>query len=178
MEIRCLGKFSLLTDGRHFPLPQTKSAELLAYLACEMGGPVSKRRLAEALWPAAEPEQALDCLYKACRPIRNTPFASHILSSRGEMRLDMVGVRCDLADFRRHYAARNDIARCEAAVALYRGALLGENFYEWSNAWEAYYDIRYLEVLTLLADHYDRIGDKAKAAYYRRKLDEHAADGR
>lgn len=158
-------------------MPLKKSAELLAYLVCEMGAPVSKHRLAEVLWPAAEAEQAMDCLYKACRPIRKTPFAAHVVSTPGEMRFDLTGVSCDLVDFRCHYDFRCDIARCEAAVALYRGPLLGENCYEWSSAGEAYYDIRYVELLTSLGEHYEKAGKKARAAYYQRALDEHLAGG-
>jgi len=134
--------------------------------------------LAEEIWPSAESQQSLDCLYKACRHLRKIPFSSIIHMSQGEMRVSLANIRCDLVEFRAHYAARQDIARCEAAVELYRGPLLSENCYEWSNAWEAYYDIRYLEMLRLLAEHYEKDGNAAKAAYYRSKLGTHMTGGR
>jgi len=120
----------------------------------------------------------MDCLYKACRHLRDTPFASVIFASQGEMRLSLAGVRCDLVDFRGGYAARHDIARCEAAADLYQGPLLAENVYEWSSSWEAYYDIRYLDLLTVLVEHYSKVGNQAKASYYRSKLEAHTATGR
>lgn len=91
------------------------------------------------------------------------------------MRLSLTPLRCDLADFRKHYAAHQNIEHCEAAVSLYRGPLLAENYYEWSSSWEAWYDIRYMEMLICLAKHYKASGDKLKAAYYQKKLDEHSS---
>ena len=94
------------------------------------------------------------------------------------MRLSLDGIRCDIVDFRDLYADRQDMSRCEAAVELYHGSLFADDVYEWSREWEAYYDVRYLELLTLLAARYSEAGNQAKAAYYRSRLDAHAMTGR
>lgn len=134
---------------------------------------MSKIRLAELLWPGVATAQALDSLYKVCRFIRGLARRDiHIplISQRGELSLDMDRLECDLYSFERLAEAQDDPEGWARAAALYAGPVLAEDCFEWSPAFEAYYEMRHLELLERLADHYRRCGLKIRARYYTGKI--------
>ena len=82
--------------------------------------------------------------------------------------LDYDRLDSDIARFRRLYQSREEIACCLAAIELYTEPFLLNECYEWSATAEAYYDIRYLELLGMAEQYYRSQGNRAKAAYYAR----------
>ncbi len=149
-----------------------KAEELLAYLVWE-GRPVGKKRLAAVLWPDSEPRKARDNLYKVCRYLGEFQNGAIPLVIRREaVWVETEAIDCDIRRFEEYYRSFPNVDCCLEAVALYKAPFLFEALYEWTQEAEAYYDIRYLECLELLAEHYDRNGNGRKADYYRKKLEQ------
>lgn len=141
---------------------------------CERGRPVRKTNLAETLWPDAAPENAMSSLYKVCRYIRGFSMNGcniPITESHGEVWLDMADVACDLDEFEKCYADRNNFESCASAVELYRAQLFFSECFEWVALLEAYYDIRYVEMVEILVSHHTRLNNRQMADYYKRKME-------
>ncbi len=155
-------------------LKNGKARELLALLACEGGGPVSKRRAASLLWGEAGEEQALDSLSKVCGSLRG--FSREhgdclpLVSTYGELRLDMDRLWCDLAEFSR-LAAREDTESLRRAAALHTGELLASEAYEWAEDYAGWMEIRFLELCESLAARCRERGREKLARQYERFLE-------
>ena len=173
-SVACFGSLAFYRDGLLLHIPNQKARELLALLLSEFGRPLRKSQAAELLWPETDSEHAMDSLYKVCGTIRRLGQAEAALpleSRRDALWLDLGRLDSDVARFRRLYRSREEIACCLAAIELYTAPFLINECYEWSAAAEAYYDIRYLELLSLAERHYRAQGDQAKAAYYAQLAD-------
>lgn len=172
--ITCFRKFSLRMEGEILTITNRKAAELIAYLACARGEPVSKVEVATALWPDADEKRARNCLYKACGFIRffrggDSPFP--LVDARGEIWIDMAHVSCDLIEFERLYEMRGEPENCRRAIDLYRGPLLYADDYDWAVNIAGYYEIRWLEMLDLMAEYCEALGDERLVDYYRKKAE-------
>lgn len=171
--IYCFGKFRLIYGGRHVPISNRKAEELLAYLTVT-GTPVSKEKAAGLLWEASEPNRARDSLNKVCAYLRklkkNTVTQLPLYIRRDELYLDMTLGYYDIREFKRLCENETDAAGWERAVALYTAPLLLENCYDWAVLEEAYYDIRYGELLKKLADYYRTEERTDMALFYEEKL--------
>ena len=166
----CFSKFAFCINGNIENLHSAKAEELIAFIACERGS-VSKAKAAESLWSAANPNHAMDSLYKTLRHIRSLPFHVPIVHTRRTLQLDLFNVDLDIDEFL-ECCKSSDVTSWERAVEIYRGILLIDNAYEWSSMYEAFYDVRYYELLNRLAEHYKAARNKNKARYYQSKLDE------
>src|SRR5438034_883288 len=62
LDLRLLGRFALLENGRQLPVPGTKDRALLAFLAMRSGEPQSRERLIGLLWGDRSEEQARQSL--------------------------------------------------------------------------------------------------------------------
>lgn len=154
-------------------LKSGKAKELLALLACEGGGPVLKRRAASLLWGEAGEEQALDSLSKVCGNLRRLSREHGgflpLISTYGELRLDMDRLWCDLAEFSQ-LAARGDTESLRQAAALHTGELLESEAYEWAEEYAGWMEIRFLELCESLADRCREQGKGKLARQYERFL--------
>ncbi len=170
-ELICFGSFRLRLGGKLLPLKSGKAKELLALLACEDGGPVSKRWAASLLWEEAGEEQAMDSLSKVCRTLR--AFSKQhgdclpLLFTYGELGLDMSRLRCDLSEFSR-LAASDGTESLRRAAALHAGELLAAEAYEWAGEYGGRLEIRFLELCEALADRYREQGKEKLARQYER----------
>lgn len=174
LTVCCFGKLTLFCGNRYINLKNRKARELIAFLICTNGKPARKTRAAEILWPDAAPENAMSSLYKVCRHIREfscNGFNIPVAESRGEIWLDMTGVICDLRKFEKLYADRSNVESCTSAIELYEAQLFFDESYDWVLPFEAYYDIRYVEMLEILTSHYSSLGNTAMAAYYKSKME-------
>lgn len=138
----------------------------------ERGKPLRKAYVAETLWPGVDQAHAMDCLYKACGVLRRlirqgVPLP--LVCSRDTLLLDGTRIDSDVNRFERLYLQREDADCREAAIALYTAPFLLNEYYEWTARLEAYYDMRYLELLQLAAKSADT---SPAASYYRGLLDE------
>lgn len=143
-------------------------------MLCNRGGPVKNTVLAENLWPDFRKENAMDNLYKVIRSIKNMWLDGHsipVLMEHGEVYLDRAAYSCDLTEFEQFYQEKHDMAKCAAAVELYRGNLLYDEAYDWVAPYEAYYDIRFLEMAERLTLYYASIGNSRLENYYRSRTE-------
>lgn len=173
VNIACFGNLNITLEGKNkvIAIGSRKTEELIAYLLCSGGVFVSKQKIAAALWNKFTAERAMDNFYKTLKRLYCLGFFS-IENLRGKIRLNMENICCDVFTFEELYAKRREIDQCEAAVALYRGPLLFDECYDWISIWEAYYDIRYQELLNRLIMYYKKQGDFAKVAYYTGIMDQ------
>lgn len=133
----------------------------------EQGKPLRKAYVAETLWPGADGAHAMDCLYKAYGVLRRLIRQGIPLPlswDRDTLLLDGTHIDSDVGRFERLYLRRGEAGCREAAIALYTAPFLLNEYYEWTARREAYYDMRYLELLRLAAEEAD---DPSAAAYYR-----------
>jgi two-component SAPR family response regulator len=86
------------------------------------------------------------------------------------MRLDVTGIYCGIFEFDRLYECRNSPENGAKALELYRGPVLGDEFYDWISIWEAYYEMRYEELLYIMVNHCASVHRIAAERYYRKKL--------
>ncbi len=122
----------------------------------EAGGPLSKRYIASVLWPEVDLERARDCLYKTLAWLRAEPELGGLLgldAARESVSLRGEALSTDLEEFDRCYAGREDIRCCRRAAELYSGPLLWQECYDWTDEKQSWYEIRYAEVLSILAAH-------------------------
>ncbi|MDR2359936.1 MAG: hypothetical protein LBD85_01465 [Oscillospiraceae bacterium] len=165
----CFSHFSLTINGKSVNLHSLKADELIALLICERGKPISKQRAAGALWP--NNDCPLPNLYKVIEHIHRWRFEGvsvPLIAARGSICIDISEVDADTEDFIRLYNsdAPEDWV---TAVELYRGILLIDSKYDWAVEYEAYYDVRYYELLERLTGHYEKIADRNMTQYYRAK---------
>lgn len=165
----CFGTFSLYCGGRPLKLPNKKAAELLALLLSEQGRTVRKAAAAERLWPESDPAHAMDSLYKVCTALRRLRCLP-LQINRDALWLDPSQIDSDAARFDRLYQYRGVPECCAAAIELYTAPFLLNEYYEWSARAEAYYDMRYMDLLSLAEKHADETGNRSAVRYYRRLL--------
>ncbi|RAO55430.1 hypothetical protein LUPAC06_04154 [Micromonospora saelicesensis] len=99
VEVRVLGRFEVIVDGREVPLPAWRSRQartLLKILVARRGRAIGRAELCELLWPDDEPRRTahrLSVLLSAVRavldPPRRWPVDRYV-------RADLTGVRVDL----------------------------------------------------------------------------------
>lgn len=133
----------------------------------ERGKPLRKAYVAEALWPGVDQAHAMDCLYKACGVLRRLiqqGIPLPLVWDRDTLLLDGMRLDSDVDRFERLYLQREDAGSREAAISLYTAPFLFNEYYEWTARLEAYYDMRYLELLHLAAK---SANTPSAAAYYR-----------
>ncbi len=88
---------------------------------------------------------------------------------RDTLQLDDGEIDSDAAAFERLYQARENLACCRAAVELYTAPFLYSEYYEWTARAEAYYEMRYMELLALAAE---KLAGTPEARYYKKLLED------
>lgn len=163
LEIRCFGGFEARLDGcrlAHADFGRAKARELLALLVVAEGRPASGERLAEALWPGADPGPArnrfhvtLSALRRAIEPAGRRGWTHVCRDGRGYYLDRHSSVLVDLWRFDellRHASAfasgeAHRMAALEEAVALCRADAFDEQF---TGAWQDGIVRRYRDTLT------------------------------
>lgn len=171
--VTMFGQFNIRIQNEYITISNKKAKELLAYLIVHNGMPLHKLTLAEFLWPQTAAPKAMDNLYKTIRYLKNNTSLNTyfpLLISRGEIQLDISKIACDFLLFEQYCTKPNDIIQLRKAVDLYQGPLLFEEYYEWTAEKEAYFEIRYTEIIEYLAEYFSEKGDHSRSYYYRQKL--------
>lgn len=172
IQINCFERFSLFQNGDFIPITNKKAEELIAYLILE-GKPVKKSKLWELLWPEADSKNARDSLYKVCRYLRNlikSGIEIPLKLFRNEIFLDTYKIDTDIERFESLYNQSENISMCREAVELYTAPLLFDNYYDWTAQAEAYYDIRYCELVQKLIDYYKLLDNDDLVIFYQNKI--------
>ncbi len=174
LMISCFGAFRLRYQKEFLTPRSGKARELLALLACEGGGPVTKRRAASLLWEEAGPEQAMDSLSKVCRSLmdfsRQHKNCIPLKITRRELALEPGGFWCDLTEFL-ELTAKGDRESLRRAAALYTGELFAADCFEWSEGPAARYEVSFMELCQELAERYRREGKEKLAKGYEKLLE-------
>lgn len=130
VKIRTLGHFSIEIDGQPLHYGRKTPKRLLSLLQCliAMGGyEVAEHRLADALWPEADGDEAHSRLTLNLHRLRQLMGGSDAISVRaGKVSLDADRVWVDALRLNeaRHRAHEREFA--ETVVSLYRGDFLAE----------------------------------------------------
>ena len=146
-EVRCLGAFALVANGRVFAsidFPRRKALDLLQHLLLARGAPLSRDTLIERLWPEVDPRAGANRLHVTLHALRavlgqvNPGLGGGLIQCRhSDYRLDPDSIgRVDAFEFadvvedvrRRMRAGITDSAleRLEQVLPLYRGDLFPE----------------------------------------------------
>ena len=138
-RLKALGSFGLWVGDAQIPEPATRKARaVLVYLALNAGTPVAREKLLDLLWPEADPERARASLSTALWSIRKLLRGAGVdggefidsnntaitWSSHGEV---------DAVEFSR-LARSGDAGAREAAIALYAGDFLTDDYDDWAIA--------------------------------------------
>ncbi len=151
LEIRLLGEFALLRNGRELPTPTLKKARILVgRLALNPGHEFLRDDLAVHLWPDSEIETARFNLRQLIARIRRAaPDLSPciVAEDRTTIRFDATDALIDAREFRRLAGSLP-----EEAVSHYRGPLLDGIEDGWIDPPRAELEELYLRTLESLAD--------------------------
>lgn len=122
LVVRVLGPVAVERDGVALEIGSTKQRLLMAVLVASRG-PVSRRRLIDALWPENPPPSARSALLAYVSRLRGLVGAAAIVGHQDGylLRADQV----DAAEFERLLAV-GDSSSLEAALALWRADAYGE----------------------------------------------------
>jgi DNA-binding SARP family transcriptional activator/Tfp pilus assembly protein PilF len=180
LEIRLLGAFEVLRDGK--PVPDSawgrrKTKTLLKVLLTRPGQTFSQDQLIEALFEGDNPVRTVQNLYNRVSELRRAlePDLKRGSDSRFVLRhgqgylFDPAGVLLDTSAFERGLGAAAPRAKAnelpaavehyEDAVALYRGEFLPEDRYEpWAEEPRSRLQAQYLEALADLAQCHEALG--------------------
>ncbi len=130
VEIRVLGPFELVVDGRTRRVPGAGERALLALLASVPGRILATDRLIDELWGAELPVDPLNALQVRVSKLRKI-VGSTLATEPPGYRLDIDQDQVDAGRFARLVAER----RFEEALALWRGQPFGEfDDQEWARA--------------------------------------------
>ena len=149
VEVRSLGGFEVLVDGRSVPLAawrSRKARDVLKLLVAARGRRVAREHLLETLWPDEDPERSGPRLSVALSTVRGVldrskqqPADHYLAADRSSVWLRREHLTVDLERFLERAAEGLEAAsrrRPEAqqvlveAEALYRGDFLAEDLYE------------------------------------------------
>lgn len=166
-SLQLFGAFDARVNGRPLPRLRTRRGHwLLALLVLRHGREVRRRWLAGTLWPDSPESQALRSLRQTLADLRQALGAEgyRLTTPRaGSLRLDLEGADADVVSFDAAITGDSP-AMVEAAVSLYRGALLEGWTEEWVLEERQAREQDYLKALERLAKWASESGDAAAAA--------------
>jgi predicted ATPase/DNA-binding SARP family transcriptional activator len=174
LTLTLFGPMQVSVGGRPIPrLRSRKALWLLALLVLRGGRPVEREWLAGALWPDADPDQALASLRTVLSELRTAIGGEGVRlrsPSRHSLLIDLAGADVDVTAFDTAVADGRLPALARAA-ALYRGPLLEGCAEEWVGQERAAREQDCIQVLQTLADAALAAGDVDTAAgHYRRAV--------
>ena len=126
VTLSTFGRFDLFINGRAVEFRHAKARELLALMTARLGGDTAMDVIIDRLWEGAEYTAPVKAKYrKAVMHLRETlaqaGLGHMLLTSRGHLRMDFSGVKCDYFDLLRG---------SPAAAAHYTGVFMMD--YSWS----------------------------------------------
>jgi len=189
IEIKMLGRFSILVDGADIASQLSKSKKglaLLQYLILQEGASVPNQQLYEVLWPSessSNPESALKTLISRMRVILgkySEKLSRCIVTDRGSYRFNMaLELDVDLYEFKRiqtmlaakRTVEEEDLPLYEHAVSLFTGDLLsdGNGQESWASSLHIELHRDYLKMIYRYLDELERLEKYDEITYVCRK---------
>lgn len=157
-DVRCFGTFQVLARGEEIEgWTIQKARELLAYLIARGGTRVSREEAADALWPEEPPDRVGHLLSNAAYYVRRTlkeatpsPNGRFLTVKEQRYQLQSGIFRVDLDAFDAHLRRAETLQGADAlieydrALAIYNGDFLGNEPYEWAEAYRRDYQRRFI----------------------------------
>jgi DNA-binding SARP family transcriptional activator len=157
-DIHCFGTFQVLARGQEVDgWTIQKARELLAYLIARGGTRVSREEAADALWPEEPADRVGHLLSNAAYYVRRTlkeatpgPNGRFLTVKEQRYQLQSGIFRVDLDAFDAHLRRAETLQGADAlieydrALAIYRGDFLGNEPYEWAEAYRRDYQRRFI----------------------------------
>ncbi len=174
VEIRALGTFEVLIDGRpvlSLEWESEKSREFLLLLLTRQQ-PMSRDEIVALLWPEAGGKRAVSSFHSTLYRVRHALYQGCIVESGGKYRLNSRGVFVsDVARFQAMTAAlpgdqlRRNLENLMEAVTLYRGPFAPSIDSEWADSLRRQLEERFLSVAIHLTEKLLANGDALAAAH-------------
>lgn len=183
VEVRVLGGFTVLVDGRQLPpraWQSRKARDLLRVLIARRGAPVPREELADLLWGQTEPAQrqkvahrlavALSTLRAVLDPDRLGPPDHFVLASQKDIAVDLGMVSVDVEDlfaqvqYGVRLLERGEVADARevltAADRAYTGEVFADDPYaDWARPLREEARAAHLRTLRTLVDLAQRAGE-------------------
>lgn len=196
VEVRVLGKFEVLRDGR--PVAERewqsrKARELVRILIARRGRPIGREALAELLWPGEDMAAlanrlsvALAVVRRVFDPGRVHPQGHFVRGEESVVALDLEHLCIDVEDFLREAAAglalraispKDGFAQLQRAVDRYSGEALVEDAYaDWAIPLRDEARTQLLAATRALAEHFSQTEPAKAVPYLMRALDQDGYD--
>lgn len=177
LEIRCLGRFELRSDGVLMTaFKRTQALTLMKFLVLRRGQATSRDTLCDALWPGTNPVVATKRLHVVVHSLREGLGSSQhrVQSERGHYHFVLDGVEVDMFQFlhlttegRKAQLGGNPqqaLSHYEQGLELWRGELFAdESPAEWFRAEAEHLRETHLSVLNKAASLWMEAGDLCRA---------------
>ncbi len=178
LEIHLFGQFRIFINGRNLQekeIKGRKARSLLKLIAHQRNFQIVRDKATDILWPDLDVNAANSQLYKALYHIRNT-FEKHAdgASDWIEITDNLIrinppaGITTDVQQFEeiaRTGLKNRNAEQLEKATSIYRGEFLPMDRYaEWASLPREHYHQVYLDILTALAETYEKQGELSEAA--------------
>ncbi|MDH4109829.1 MAG: AAA family ATPase [Gammaproteobacteria bacterium] len=172
LELRFLGDFEVLRDGRALPLPPSKKTRaLLAYL-CLQPRRFRREHLCELLWEVPDdPRGSLRWSLSKLRRLVDDKKRARIVADRNSVGMDPAGATIDVRELRELVGgdlASAQTAELEAAAARFRGNFLEglefSNFHEFHTWCVAEREQALRDRAALLSELLRRLADEPERA--------------
>ncbi len=177
IKVYTLGRFTVVRDGASVTFAgkaQRRPLDLLKVLIALGGRDVAQSHVAEALWPQADGDAANASLGMALKRLRELlGHAEAITLTAGKLSINPRICWVDAWTLERGLTrAAGDVGAAERALALYRGAFLGDEEESWSISLRERLRAKFLQGACVIGRELERREHWARAIeFYRRGLD-------
>jgi len=173
MQVRCFGKFKVITGSGEVKFRTSKAEELLAYLIDGRGAEISRDEIIDRLWPEYDGDRAVahfnTTLYNVRKALQQNGIQVPIEHSRGCYHLDTASIDCD---YHRFLSLTNvprvindiTITDYDEIAALYTGDYLEGNQFQWSERSRMMLKEKYIQLLLDMSEYYKFAGKQNRAA--------------
>ncbi|MHB8986679.1 MAG: response regulator [Eubacteriales bacterium] len=171
MQVKCFGKFKVVTGSGEVRFRTGKAEELLAFLIDRGGEEVNRNEIIDRIWAEYDGDRAVahfnTTLHYVKKALIQYGVEAPVGHARGAYRLDTAGISCDLHRFMSVVSAQNKISdisipEFEEAAALYTGDYLEGNEFQWAERNRVLIKEKYINLLLDMADYYKTSGKHEK----------------
>lgn len=173
LDVRLLGGFSLLSNGKPIRLESPRFQAFLASLLLHPDEPQSRARLAFVLWPDAPEPRARNNLRKLLHDLRVAwpAFTDVVDAGRDSITLRKhATVDVDVHAFEEAARRAHGFEEVRAAVSLYRGQLLPDCYEDWILPYRHRLQGMFIDLLQRGTGLAEASGDHASAVTFVQRL--------
>ncbi len=168
-DIRLFERVEVLgvLDGRPIRWRTAKTEELFSFLYLQQGSFVHKDKILEALWPEYGPDRSQSLLYTTMYQLKKSMLSAgaqmELSCANSCYKMTISNMSSDVCQFDRTYQQSEALGAMDPAdigriLKLYRGDLLVQHGYMWSESLQRTYQEKFVDLATRLADRYEANG--------------------